>query len=536
MAPTKTAEAEAGRFRLLYDLGCAFAGRIELDELLPLVLEQCRTALTADGATIFLADPERGDLELTYNAAHAPDVNAKLLTIRVPADRGIAGAVFRSGKSERIDDVRSDPRFYGDVDRMTGATTRTVVCVPLITRRGTIGVLQVVNRVGDGSFDDADLGFLEALGGSVAVAIDNARLYARLKADEERLRTQVGALRRDIAQRDAAREIIGTSPAMLAVLRLVERAAASPIPVLIEGETGTGKELVARAIHRTSNRGEAAFIAVNCAALSETLLESELFGHRRGAFTGATQDHRGLFEAASGGTLLLDEVGEMPPGMQAKLLRVIQEGEVVPVGDTRPRAVDVRIISATNRHLREEIGRKTFREDLFYRLAAFPIRLPPLRERRADVPLLAERMLREACRQHGKRAVGIEGEAVQRLVEYAWPGNIRELANEIQRAVALTQPDEAVGVDHLSEHVVGGDRIASTAPAAAGGGPAAGAVTDPAGTADLRTARAAFEAQFIVSVLQRNGGHVTRTAQQLGLSRVMLQKKMKEFGLRNPEP
>jgi Nif-specific regulatory protein len=535
MRDATTALADPARFRLLYDLGCAFAGRIELDELLPLVLEQCRTALAAEGATIFLADPEQGEIEVAYNAAHAPDVNAKLRSVRVATERSIAGAVLRSGVAERIDDPAADPRFFGDVDRVTGTKTRGLLCVPLLTRNGTIGVLQIVNRI-DGAFDDADLGFLAALAGSVAVAVDNARLYARIKADEERLRTEVGALRRDLAQRDAAREIVGAGPAMAAVRRLMERAAASPIAVLVEGETGTGKELAARAVHRMSARADGPFIAVNCAAVSESLLESELFGHRRGAFTGATQDRRGLFEAASGGTIFLDEVGDMPTGMQAKLLRVLQEGEVVPVGDTRPRAIDVRVISATNRNLRDEVARKAFREDLFYRLAAFPIRLPALRDRRDDLPLLVDRFLRDACRQHGKEIPGLEPEALQRLVEHAWPGNVRELANEIQRAVALAQPGEVIGGDHLSEHVAGSGENGVVIAAASGTEDANPAPTSaaPFASRSFREARTAFEAEFIAAALRRNGGHVTRTAQELGLSRVMLQKKMKEYGLRNP--
>src|SRR4029450_1469594 len=193
------------------------------------------------------------------------------------------------------------------------------------------------------------------------------------------LRVQVGALRRDIAHRDRFDEIVGSTASMTEGFRLMASAAAPPLPALIEGEPGTGKELVARGIHRASARAEPPFLAVNCAAVTETLLESELFGHRKGAFTGATQDHRGLFEAATGGTIFLDEVGEMPLAMQAKLLRVLQQGEIIPVGDTRARKVDVRVISATNRDLNAEVAKQTFRQDLYYRLAVFPIPLPPPR-------------------------------------------------------------------------------------------------------------------------------------------------------------
>src|SRR6185369_9493165 len=269
-----------------------------------------------------------------------------------------------------------------------------------------------------------------------------ARLYSRVKESEERLRTQVGALRRDLARRDRFSEILGTSASMAEVFRLMESAAASPIAVLVEGETGTGKELVARGIHRASARAEGPFLAINCAALPETLLESELFGHRRGAFTGAVQDHIGLFEAAAAGTLLLDEIGEMPMTMQVKLLRVLQEGEVVPLGDTRPRKIDVRVISATNRELSTEIAAHRFREDLYYRLAAFPIRIPPLRERREDIPLLADHFLAGAAERHRKWIRGIEPAALELLTRFDWPGNVRELSNELERAAALARNDE----------------------------------------------------------------------------------------------
>jgi Nif-specific regulatory protein len=472
----------------------------------------------------------------------------------VPAERGIAGAAIQSGKCLRVDDVQEDPRFYADVDRATGMQTRALLSAPLITRRGTIGVIQVVNPRSGARFSDDDLAFLEALAGSIAVAIENARLYAHVKESEERLRTQVGALRRDLARRDRFSEIIGTGPAMAEVFRLMESAAASPITVLIEGETGTGKELVARGIHRTSPRADGPFLAVNCAAVTETLLESQLFGHRRGAFTGATQDQRGFFEAATGGTIFLDEVGEMPAAMQAKLLRVLQEGEVIPVGETRPRKVDVRVISATNRDLAAGVAAGGIRKDLYYRLGAFPIRLPPLRERREDIPLLADRILAAAVERHRKRVRGIEPDALECLLAFEWPGNVRELENEIERAVALARDGEALGPGHLSAKLVaavGGTRPATATSVAA---PLSGATGDAApsgaagappdepapaskhGVGSLRRARAAFEARYVAEVLRQHGGNVSRAAQALGLSRVMLQKKMKEYGLRQPRP
>ncbi|MGH7821133.1 MAG: sigma 54-interacting transcriptional regulator, partial [Candidatus Binatia bacterium] len=285
-----TESADTARLRLVYDLGRTFTAHMELEELLPLVTSKCREALDAEGVSVLLLDSDRDELYFPYVAEEKPEVAERLIGLRFPADRGIAGAALQGGRSIRVDDAQSDFRFYGGVDRHTGATTRSLLAVPLISPQGKIGVIQAVNRRGGETFDDDDLAFLEALAASVAVAIDNARLYSRVKESEERLRTQVGALRRDLARRDRFSEIIGTSPAMAEVFKLMESAAASPIAVTIEGETGTGKELVARGIHQTSNRAEGPFLAINCAALPEALLESELFGHRRGAFTGAVQD------------------------------------------------------------------------------------------------------------------------------------------------------------------------------------------------------------------------------------------------------
>jgi transcriptional regulator with GAF, ATPase, and Fis domain len=321
--------------------------------------------------------------------------------------------------------------------------------------------------------------------------------------------------------------VVGTGPAMEAVFRLMTKAAGSTIAVLIQGETGTGKELVARAIHAVSPRGRGPFLAVNCAAMPETLLESQLFGHRRGSFTGADRDRVGLFEAATGGTLLLDEIGEMPLAMQAKLLRVLQEGEVTPVGDTRPRPVDVRVVSATNRDLSTEVTQRRFREDLFYRLASFPIVLPPLRERREDIPVLVERFAAQAAHAHRKRIDGIAPETLECLQRFDWPGNVRELQNEVQRAVVLAEHGETLAVEHLSPRLRGGPETADESEPV-GEKPAAG----PQPAAQLREARAQFEARHIADVLRQQGGNVSRAAVVLGLSRMQLHRKLKEYGIR----
>jgi transcriptional regulator with GAF, ATPase, and Fis domain len=508
------------RLRLLHELGSAFAARLELDELVPLVVMRCQDALDVEGVSVLLHDGERDELYFPYVVAEDPDVAARLVELRFPAARGIAGEVLRTGESLAVDDVAGDPRFYGDVDRATGVRTRAILTVPLTSHQGRIGVLQAVNPR-SGAFLPDDLAFLEVLGGSVGTAIENARMYERLKDMADGLRAQVGVLRRDLARREGFDDIIGTGPGMTEVFHLMESAAASPIAVLIEGETGTGKELVARGIHRASVRAEAPFVAVNCAALPETLLESELFGHRRGAYTGAISDQPGLFESAAGGTVLLDEIGEMPLPMQAKLLRVLQEGEILRIGDQRPRKVDVRVISATNRNLSEEIAARRFREDLYYRLAAFPIQMPPLRERRFDIPRLADCILAAAAERHHRRIAGIEPEALARLVAFGWPGNVRELQNEIERAVALAQDGERIGLAHLSPKL----RL-DEAPARADA-----AVLEETLT-DLRQARATFEAQHVRRVLAMQGGNVTRAAIALGLSRSMLHNKMKELGIR----
>ena len=299
------------------------------------------------------------------------------------------------------------------------------------------------------------------------------------------------------------------------VVALARRATRYDISVLITGESGTGKELLARAIHYGSGRTERRFVVENCGALPDELLESELFGCKKGAFTGAYQDRIGLFEEADGGTIFLDEIGETSPSFQVKLLRVLQEGEIRPLGAQRPRKVDVRVVAATNRDLLAEVAAGRFRRDLYYRLAAFPVHMPALRDRAVDIPAIAARLLDDINRNFHRRVAGFAPETLAAFADYAWPGNVRELANEIQRMVALSDSDEPLGTDLLSPGFR--QQPASAAPAGAG--------------AALRDRIEALERSAIEETMRRHAGNISRAADELGLSRVGLRAKIERYAV-----
>ena len=339
---------------------------------------------------------------------------------------------------------------------------------------------------------------------------------------------------------EAGPTLIARAPRMMEALELAHQASHSPIPVMIEGETGTGKELLARAIHADGPRAEKPFVAINCASLPEGLLESELFGHRKGAFTGANQDRVGLLEAADGGSVLLDEIGEMPASMQPKLLRFLQEGEIHRIGENQPRQVDVRVIGATHRHLEDEVREGRFREDLYFRLTPIMIALPPLRDRIDDVPLLAARLLGRACRRHDQPDVALSTDALAALVGYRWPGNVRELENELLRAVAVSGGKAVLEASDLSPRIQSpdagdvdvGSAAASMTPGPTGMDPDPLAASPGKEDASLRGAVSRFERQHIEEVLEQNQGNVSATARALGVSRGALHRKLKDFGLR----
>ena len=343
---------------------------------------------------------------------------------------------------------------------------------------------------------------------------ENARLTVALQAANERLETENAYLR--TREAPTVEGLVGASSPMQQVFHLIDKAAPATATVLLLGETGTGKELLARAVHARSPRAGRLFVAVNCAALSDSLLESELFGHRRGSFTGAMNDKKGLFEVASGGTLFLDEVGETTPAMQAKLLRVLQEGEILPVGETRPKSIDVRVVAATHRNLEAEVQAGRFRSDLYYRLRVFPIRVPPLRDRRDDIPALVAHFVHKHAAKLGKRVPGVTDEAMDQLVAYAYPGNVRELENELERAVLLADPGEPITATELSEvFAPEGDEHTGAAPA----------------PSRLRGRTDAIQRVEIQGALERADGRKAVAAKDLGMTYRGLLKAMHRLGI-----
>jgi transcriptional regulator with GAF, ATPase, and Fis domain/tetratricopeptide (TPR) repeat protein len=450
--------------------------------------------------------------------------------------RSVAEHVARTGEPLMTVDASADGRFHTAAS-VASMRLRSVLVVPLKVHGEVVGTVYVDDRFRVGAFDDEAMEVAQAFADAAAVAIYNARVRSelqralrraeRLSEELERRvdaqRVELEAVRQTLA-RDVARGrypgIIGRGPAMQRLLGLVDRVAPTGMPVLLLGESGTGKELIARAIHANSARASRPFVAENCGAVPETLLESTLFGHVRGAFTGADRNRAGLFEVADGGTLFLDEVGEMSPAMQARLLRVLQEGEVRPVGGERSRRVDVRVIAATHRDLTEMVRRGTFREDLYYRLAVMVLSVPPLRERREDIPALVAHFLSKVP---GKK-VEIDRKAMARLMAAPWPGNVRQLENEVMRAAVLA--DGIIRESDLTMVPLAGT-ASSTEPAPGDGeGPAL----------DLRHAVTDVERALVERALREHGWNQSRAARALGLSRFGLQKKLKRLGIPSRDP
>ena len=523
---------------------------VELPRLLRLIVDSAVSLVGAERGFVLLEEDAPGD-----GPPKAPlDVNRMSVSIArnfdqsdivVPRSRlsmGIAGRAISTGLPVLSVNASEDDRFDG-MASVEHLRLRSVMCLPIFLDRATIGVLYVDNRLQRGAFGANDLELMELFSGQASCALKNARLVASLRDQNrrveasrqqiERLNEQLGRKVRDqgnelaVVRKELDRErsrydygqMVGASDAITAVFQTLDRVVESDLPVLIHGESGTGKELIARAIHRNGCRRDKPFVTENCAALPDTLLESELFGHARGAFTGAYRAKKGLLEQADGGTLFLDEIGDMSAEMQKKLLRVLQEGEFRVLGSDRTVKVDVRILTASHRNLEEMVREGTFREDLFYRVAVLSVDLPALRDRRDDIPLLAEHLLLRAAREAGREVPTLPHDVVSVLCSHDWPGNVRELENEMRRLLVVA--DDQIRVEHLSKSVVEGyGRQSSPA--------AAGAILE---SGDIRSAVADLECRSIEAALAQAGDNKSKAASALGISRFALQRKLDKYGI-----
>jgi len=446
-----------------------------LDELLDALLEVTH----ADKGFLILLEGDRMEVKSARNLARE--------TIENAVSRVSDSIIQRVAATKRpvvVADALHDEQWSSS-SSVVNLKLCSVMCAPLMRSGESFGVIYLGNDSVVSLFDEKDLEVLTVFTAQASLLVQNALLLHGLRLENEALRQAV--------QQNQFGEIIGAGASMREVYRRIEKVAATDVSVLIAGETGTGKELVAREIHRCSPRTAGPFVAVNCGAIPESLLESELFGHVRGAFTGAVSTRGGKFQAANGGTLFLDEIGDMPLSLQVKLLRAVQERIVTKVGDSRPEPVDIRVLAATNKVLEEEIAAGRFREDLYYRLNVVSIALPPLRDRGEDVLVIARFFLQKYAREFASRARGFAPPAVVALRKYGWPGNIRELENRIKKAVVLADKP-LVGPEDLD---LGPESLAPVLP--------------------LVQAKEEFQKRYINEVLERNDGNRTKTAKDLGV-------------------
>jgi Nif-specific regulatory protein len=475
---------------------------LEMDALLTQMAEASTKLLAAERASIFLWD--KGAKTLVGRPALGVEGNE----LRIPDDAGVVGQVVQSGQPRRVDsDVAAEQR---DIDRRVDQKlkfqTRSIVCVPLRGKKGDLfGAFEVLNKRG-GNFTPDDEQALVELAEHASVALENTQQWEQLLA-----------ARRQIAdQAEQGVQLIGESPAIAALRSTIHRVADTELAVLVLGENGTGKEVVAQLIHYKSRRRQEPFIAVNCAALTETLLESELFGHEKGAFTDAREMRRGKFELAASGTLFLDEIGDMSLSGQAKLLRVLEEKVVVRVGGSTPIPTNTRVIAATNQNLAELVRARRFREDLYFRLNVVTLDLPPLRERGEDVLLLAEHFLKHFAAQARRKAPKFTAAAKKRLLAHSWPGNVREVRNMMER-LAYLAPEEQDKVDAP-------DLAFILSPDAPSAGPLSLELP-------LAEATREFQTEYIQRHIERVRGNMTAAAEKLGLHRSNLYRKMRQLGM-----
>mgnify|MGYP003963754061 FL=1 len=407
--------------------------KLELNHVLEQVILHATKLTNSVAASIILCDSDE-DLVIRYATGPASDV---ISNIRFPAAKGIAGHCIGTGKIVVVFDAKKNPHHFAEIDKVSGFKTESVLCVPLCVKGKTIGCVELLNKRDGTLFNEDDIAVATIMSNFAAVSVSNARSYDNLQRTNYALKSELGS--EDI--------VVGKNNKMKKILHSVNKLKDTKSNVLVLGESGTGKGIIARTIHEQSNRKENPFVTVNCSILSPTLLESELFGHEKGAFTGADKLKIGRFEFADGGTVFLDEIGEIDKSTQTKLLRILQEKVFERVGSTKTISTDIRIIAATNSDLEKAVEQNVFRRDLYYRLKVIVFQLPPLRERREDIPAFAEFFLEKYGGELNKSTQKFDKECMDALVSYDYPGNIRELENIVERAVVLADED----VIHVSD-------------------------------------------------------------------------------------
>jgi Nif-specific regulatory protein len=471
--------------------------------LLTRIIESATKLTKGDASSLLLVNPENNKLYFEI-ALGAKGEEIKSFSLNM--GEGIAGWVAQNNTSLIVNDTEADERFFKDISKRIGFASNSILAVPMRLRDTCIGVIEIINKQNHEVFTDEDLQWLEVFATQAAIAIQNARSYQKVKEE-------ILFLRDHIKSEMDYHVFIGESKLIKSKLEMAIKAAETDSSVLLLGESGVGKELFAEQIHLHSNRVNKSFIRVNCAAIPENLLESELFGHVKGAFTDATKDRRGRFELADEGTIFLDEIAELPLGIQAKLLRVLQNKTFEKVGSSTPIKVDVRIIAATNKDISQYVQAGKFRADLYYRLNVLPIYIPALRDRKEDIPILINFFLSKYTKELKKNIKGFTPEAMEMLLSFSWPGNVRELQNVVERAVVITQ-DEFIKPEAL---------ILDTS---------AGLNVDSYQGKDLKDAVNQFKKQFITKALVTNDWHQTKTADALGIQRTYLSRLMKELNIR----
>ena len=469
--------------------------------LLTRILESATRLTEGEASSLLLVHPEN---EKLYFEIALGSKSTDIKKYSLNPGEGIAGWVAQHNTSLIVNDVNTDSRFYSDISKQIGFLTKSILAVPMHVKDNCVGVIEILNKQNTDYFNQEDLEWLEIFATQAAIALQNARTYQKVQEEVYLLQDQVRI-------GEGFHSFIGKSKSIQEKLEIAKRAAATDSSVLILGESGVGKELFAEQIHLNSRRVQAPFIRVNCAALPEKLLESELFGHVKGAFTDATRDRRGRFELADGGTIFLDEIGELTLSLQAKLLRVLQQKSFEPVGSSETKHVDTRIVAATNKDLEEEMEQGDFRSDLYYRLNVVPIFVPPLRQRKEDIEELSNFFLKKFNRETKKQIAGFSDEAMERMLSYSWPGNVRELENVIERSIVICQ----------ESYVTPNDLILNTQEE--------DIENNGYQELELKDAVKMFKKNFIKKSLEEHDWKQTETAKALGIQRTYLSRLIKEL-------